>query len=331
MGAVNFSIDGKLIRFFKRFLPLVSFIETGTMKGDTVAAVKPYFTKTVSIELSDEYYKFAVERFRDDPDVILLKGDSAALIEGPAREADSKPAMFWLDAHWCCDDEGKTGGVGSQCPLLKELRAIGRIHPESVLLVDDARLFLCTPGRPHDYRQWPDFHDITAALSALSSVHRIMVVNDVIVFYPEVLFEPFRRFVHETGVDSLAIANSQRDIPRITNEYKTLADNHETLVRTHGKTLVEIEELRRVCEKERMHYEKTRKALAALDHTGQAPEWHRTLMEGGRERREIKARMREQTMSGWNLVIQRIESCRWVKQVLLRTASIFGRTPKDPR
>ena len=116
MGAVSFSIDLDLIRFFKRFLPLEIFIETGTMKGDTVDAVRSYFARTVSIELSDAYHRAAVERFRDDPSVVLLKGDSAALLRGLAEDAAETSALFWLDAHWCCDDERKTEGERSSAP-----------------------------------------------------------------------------------------------------------------------------------------------------------------------------------------------------------------------
>lgn len=338
MGAVSFSIDVDLIRFFKRYLPLAAFIETGTMKGDTVALVRPYFARTVSIELSDDYYQAALERFRGDPDVILLKGDSAALIEGPAREADAAPAMFWLDAHWCRDDEEKTEGAGSQCPLLGEIRAIGRIHPESVLLVDDARLFLCTPGRPHDYGQWPDFHDIVTALLALSPVHRVMVVNDVIVFYPEALFAPFRQFVHETGVDWLEIANTHRDRPRLSRECETLARAREELARTHQETARELAELRRSCDEERRQREAERReaaaALSARERIEQEFERNRALMEvviaqkdAAIVQLESIAGMQRQTIAQRDQVIQRLESRRFFKRAVLWAAGVCRRNP----
>ncbi|WP_373499486.1 hypothetical protein [Desulfococcus sp.] len=340
MGAVSFSIDVDLIRFFKRFLPIETFIETGTLKGDTVAAVRPYFARTVSIELSDEYYQDAVKRFRDDPDVVLLKGDSAALIGGLARDVDETPAMFWLDAHWCSDDEQKAEGARSQCPLLGEIRAIGRIHPESVVLIDDARLFLCTPGRPHDYGQWPDFHDIVKALLELSPVHRMMVANDVIVFYPEALLEPFQRFVHETGVDWLEVVNTFRDWPRLSREYETLSEAHETLARIHQETVRELAALRRACDEERRRHDADRRETAAVL-SAREEAWGRIAQETDRNRAlmedlirqkdaaiaqlETIADMRRQTIVHRDRVIQRLESRRFFKRATLWAASIFRR------
>lgn len=338
MGAVNFSVDVNMIRFFKRFLPLDLFIETGTMKGDTVDVVRAYFARTVSIELSDDYYQAAVERFRDDSSVVLLKGDSAVLLRDLVADAGDTSAMFWLDAHWCCDDEQKTEGERSQCPLLGEIEAIGRLNPESVVLIDDARLFFCTPGRPHDYRQWPDFHDIVNALARLSPVHRMMVANDVIVFYPETLFEDFQRFVHEEGVDWLKILNTYRDWPRLSREYERLSKSHEALSRSHQETAVELQSQQEAFAEDRSRFEATRREMAAVISARENAfgrierEFDRSLAlmneniaqkDAAIVHLETIQDMQKQTIAERDQIIRRLESRRFFKRSALWVSSLM--------
>jgi glycosyltransferase involved in cell wall biosynthesis len=210
MGAVNFSIDSSLVEFFAERLPIDTFVETGTYRGDAIEVVRPYFEKCFSIESSEEYCIHAAERFQNDPSVTILKGDSGVALADVIKEVGEQPILFWLDAHWCVDEnvDGKT----SQCPLLRELGTIGRLDEQSVILIDDARLFLCPPGKPHDYSQWPDLNDLLASLDTLSDQHDLMVINDVIVYYPAMLKNDLRRYAHEQGVDWLKVMAQSRDL-----------------------------------------------------------------------------------------------------------------------
>src|SRR5947199_2312443 len=118
------------------------------------------------------------------------------------------PVFFWLDAHWCVAEQ--TAGADSQSPLIAELEAIGKLHKQSVVLIDDARLYLCPPPAPHRFADWPDFHAILTGLQALSAHHRLMVLNDVILFYPQSMQAEMSSFAHKQGVDWLVIANGWR-------------------------------------------------------------------------------------------------------------------------
>ncbi|HYQ70464.1 MAG TPA: glycosyltransferase, partial [Gammaproteobacteria bacterium] len=113
-----------------------------------------------------------------------------------------------LDAHWCCADA--TAGSDSQTPLLEELQAIGSLQPSSVLLIDDARLYLSSPPEPHRLADWPDFHAVVLALLALSQQHRLMVYNDVIIFYPQALRSELSDYTHKHGRDLLRIMRDAR-------------------------------------------------------------------------------------------------------------------------
>ena len=120
------------------------FIETGTFMGSMIDAQRSQFEKLVSIELSEELYQAAREKFAADSAVELVQGDSGVkLREVAARLPD--PALFWLDAHY---SRGKTAGRDADAPILKELSGIALRHePRDLILIDDARLF----GLKSDY------------------------------------------------------------------------------------------------------------------------------------------------------------------------------------
>ena len=63
----------------------------------------------------------------------------------------AQPALFWLDAHWC--GSADTAGEGAVSPLSGELASIGSLHPQSVILIDDARAYLCAPPPPGHARE----------------------------------------------------------------------------------------------------------------------------------------------------------------------------------
>ncbi|OHA91902.1 MAG: hypothetical protein A3J09_00110 [Candidatus Zambryskibacteria bacterium RIFCSPLOWO2_02_FULL_51_21] len=111
------------------------FVETGTYNGDMIARMKPYFEKIYSIELDLTLYQKAVDRFKNDPNIVLLNGDSADEINKVLPELKN-PALFWLDAH------GRGSITADNSPIIGELYAIFA-HPikEHSILIDDARHF----------------------------------------------------------------------------------------------------------------------------------------------------------------------------------------------
>lgn len=201
MGAVTFSIDPNLIAMLKQQLPIDIFVETGTFRGETLDIVKHQFNQIYSVELSNHYYEEAKLKFGCDPKINLIHGDSAEALKAMMPSLQECPVIFWLDAHWCVADQ--TAGERSQCPLLDELKVIKKLNDESVIIIDDARLFLATPQVPHEVSDWPTFHEIIQALFSLSERHRISVVNDCILFFPQSLEGVIKQFAHENGVDWL--------------------------------------------------------------------------------------------------------------------------------
>ena len=70
-------------------------------------------------------------------------------------------------------------------------------------MIDDARLFLCTPCAPHEVSQWPGFQEVLDTLHGLSAEHRITVLNDVILFHPPGLSQLLGQYAHDRGIDWL--------------------------------------------------------------------------------------------------------------------------------
>jgi hypothetical protein len=127
-----------------RFGPRV-FIETGTFAGGMIDAVRGRFDRVVSIELDHGWHARAVERFRADPHITLLQGDSGVRLQ-EVLDTLKEPALFWLDAHYSGPVTAR-GAVDS--PIVRELQAI-RAHKVGghVVLIDDMRDFQGRDGYP---------------------------------------------------------------------------------------------------------------------------------------------------------------------------------------
>jgi hypothetical protein len=209
MGAVNFSLDPQLVKALQSALPLTVFVETGTFNGDCISLVESSFDRVVSIELSDTLYSRVVKRFSRFPHIQILLGNSVDFLQELKESLNGDGVLYWLDAHWCVDLD--TAGQHSQCPLLGELTAIDKLNKESVILIDDARLFLAPPLSPHEISQWPSFQEILQKLRGLSTHHELMVVNDVIIFYPQVARSAMISYAQSDGVDWLDAAQTLRE------------------------------------------------------------------------------------------------------------------------
>ena len=233
MGAITFSLDTRLVAALQSKIPLRVFVETGTFQGDTVAALTSCFDKVFSIEASPMLWTEAAKRFAADPRVQLLQGNSPEKLRELHSELQGLGTLYWLDAHWCVAAD--TSREPSQCPLLEELQAIGKLNNASVVLIDDARLFLAPPPAPHEISQWPGFHQIVSRLLSMSSTHTLMVVNDVIAFFPEQAGAAVRSYARSYGTDWLAAANGLRDQDDLMRQLRLCSLRSLALIARTGK------------------------------------------------------------------------------------------------
>jgi hypothetical protein len=133
------------LRYYAEKHGLRILVETGTFRGDTVEAMKRRFDRVFTIELSREFYDAARLRFRGDPNVEVIQGDSAKLL-GSLIQRIEEPALFWLDGH---HSGWKTARGDKDTPVLEELEQIfGGYDRRSVVVIDDARDFGKKPTYP---------------------------------------------------------------------------------------------------------------------------------------------------------------------------------------
>jgi hypothetical protein len=129
----------KTVKQYARLFSIITFIETGTYRGEMVEAIKTTFDRIYSIELDSTLYETAKQRFSKSRSITIIKGDSGRVLPELLRSIKS-PCLFWLDAHY---SSGITARGELETPIMKELQCILN-HPikQHVILIDDARLFV---------------------------------------------------------------------------------------------------------------------------------------------------------------------------------------------
>lgn len=115
------------------------FVETGTFKGTTTLIASKIFKSVYTIELSEELYEAAKEKFKDIKNIKCLHGDSPLVLASLINELDEN-AVFFLDAHWA-GELTKRKEVDS--PLLEELSVLAERNEthKDVIIIDDVSFF----------------------------------------------------------------------------------------------------------------------------------------------------------------------------------------------
>lgn len=113
------------------------FIETGTLNGDTIFTLEPYFEKLFTIEVSEKYYNDTKNIYIGNK-INFLLGDSNIVFQNLLPTITDK-CIFFLDGHHSGGDTGKSE---KDCPLVEEITHINNLFQnESIIIIDDYRLF----------------------------------------------------------------------------------------------------------------------------------------------------------------------------------------------
>ena len=152
-----------------------TLVETGTLYGDMVEAMRSDFDQIYSIELSERLYEIAKRRFSRVPAVTLIQGDSGVELGNLVGKL-SGPALFWLDGHY---SEGETAQGPKDTPIFEELEHIFSARRDGdVILIDDARCF-------GTYPSYPTLDELRKFILARKPRALIAVVDDSIRIMPE--------------------------------------------------------------------------------------------------------------------------------------------------
>jgi len=155
-----------------------NFIETGTMYGETSSWASKLFNKVFTIEKNEHFFKLAKKKF-ESSNVTCINGESPECLNLLLNNNDEK-TIFWLDAHW---SGGETSGEERECPIIEEIKVINNWGCECIIVIDDARLFLSPPYKPHKPDHWPNIIEIINQLIDNYEKY-IVIIHDVIIVVP---------------------------------------------------------------------------------------------------------------------------------------------------
>ena len=205
MGIIRFGLPFDKALFLAKNLKLDVFIESGTYMGETCREAQKYFEKVFTIEKSEQMYEQAKINLADSCLIFLLKGDTRDHL-GPLL-VNNDNILFWLDAHW---SGGQTYGESDECPLLEELGIIFTNKKHCAILIDDARLFLSPPPRPHVAMNWPSIRDIA---NVTPKNYELTIYEDVVYIYPMEIKLAFTNLIQDEVTKSWLI--SQKNVSYI--------------------------------------------------------------------------------------------------------------------
>ena len=112
------------------------YIETGTYRGDGIRRVLNNYEKIHSIELSEKWYRYNTEQFKNCKNVKIYLGDSKKVLPALLNTIE-EPATIFLDAHY----SGAPTAMGEeQTPLLHELELLKSRQYDDIIIIADCRM-----------------------------------------------------------------------------------------------------------------------------------------------------------------------------------------------
>ncbi len=173
-GPAPHSVKQSNLRQIAETFGLKILVETGTFRGDMVQAMKANFAEIYSIELSDELYQAAAERFQLEKHIRIFHGDSGSILNQILPEL-KLPTLFWLDGHYSGNE---TARGQTDTPVLSEVEQIMVSQlPDVCLIIDDARYFGVHP-------EYPSFHQIEQLVHRYRPTMELTIVDDAIRVLP---------------------------------------------------------------------------------------------------------------------------------------------------
>jgi len=162
--------------YFQDKFKLNTFVETGTLRGDAVEACRQKFEKLYSVELSDELYNAAKQRFIDDSRIEILHGDSGVVLPSLLPKLQGR-VLFWLDGHY---SRGDTAQGQLDTSVLTEVKSILNSGLKNYcILIDDANLFT-------GFSDYPRINSLEKLVKNHDKNLEFEVQNNSIRIYPKV-------------------------------------------------------------------------------------------------------------------------------------------------
>jgi len=128
-----------------------TWIETGTLHGETTEKLAVVAKSVYTIEPEPNLFQKAQLKFSENPKVNCVNGTSEEVMDAILAQLSGK-VCFWLDGHYSGDGTFKGP---NDTPIVNELQTIEKYMgswEDRVIMIDDIRLFT---GKVHAYSPYP--------------------------------------------------------------------------------------------------------------------------------------------------------------------------------
>ncbi len=178
-----------LIERFLKHIEIPVFVETGSASGGSIKEAARYFDICHTIELNEGRQivdeSLTNVHWHNGNTIEVLPEIVSELVR--YKESLDTPhfryAMFFLDAHW--DGDKPEGEETKDCYLLEELEAIAPYDQNSIIIIDDARLFMGNPPHPNNPKEWPTIQQVFKLFDEKFKYFRVTIIDDFIIAFPD--------------------------------------------------------------------------------------------------------------------------------------------------
>jgi len=228
MGLAVSTLDLQLVGKLKNIIPLTQLVKLGGIEVDVFATAMPYFNQLVTIERSEALWRVVTKGLESGSKVESYSHSSSK--ELPALlliNSSNTSTLFWLNAYWC---DSADVNNHTECTLLEQIKSIGSLNSQSIILIGNARSFM-VPSQ--DLQRWISFDEIITSLRILSDQHRIMIVNDMLVFYPPLVHAAIVDYASFHSTEWLRAMQSVKE----SELQLQLLERKERLLRAHSNVI----------------------------------------------------------------------------------------------
>lgn len=179
----SMSLEEPFIKMIAKATSADTIVETGTYLGDTTEKMAAHFKHVHTIELSNELYECAKNRFASNKNIHCYQGDSAVVLPTILKKLKSK-TVFFLDAHFSM---GQTVQGDENTPILTELDLIKKAGiTDSIIIIDDMRMFYKPTVRfKNTFADgYPTANDLVEKILEINSTYQIAIVYDTLIAFP---------------------------------------------------------------------------------------------------------------------------------------------------